>query len=227
MSDFMRAFISAIALLLTVSLCHAEPKCGDAAVLELFAEAIKCQEVAPCAGEVIRGTSRDLAKMSDAELRRGTLRTAFEKPLPNLRAQPYFVQLANFTADLDSSVMIGWRDAFRTMKASATAVDYDPSRRRYTCQGRFSFDPALLSEAIRRFSLWLTLAEPTTMKLVLTKMAEGQDPTPILAGKAKRAERYVARCFNTNRVFYVQPERESKLIVNLDKSTMVPGCRAS
>ena len=66
----------------------------------------------------------------------------------------------NLTAGLNSSLLIGWRDAFPTVKASATAPNCDPSLKRYTCQGRFSFEPSLLSEAARRYSLVLALREP-------------------------------------------------------------------
>lgn len=50
----------------------------------MYAEAIKCQEIIPCAHDVTNGTSRDLAKMSKSELQQRALRSAFEKIPPNL-----------------------------------------------------------------------------------------------------------------------------------------------
>ncbi|MDP3859802.1 MAG: hypothetical protein Q8Q73_18740, partial [Stagnimonas sp.] len=111
MSHFMRAFFSAFALLPTLSLCQAEPKCGDAAVLESYAEAIKCGEIANCAGDEIGGTSRDLAKMSDTKLQQKVLRITASKELPHSD------EMVAFVAGIASSSLIGWRDAFSTMKA--------------------------------------------------------------------------------------------------------------
>jgi len=59
---FIEAFLGTIVLLLTLSICRAAPKWGNAAVFESYAEIIKCQEILSCAGSAINGTSRDLAK---------------------------------------------------------------------------------------------------------------------------------------------------------------------
>lgn len=49
----MRALVGMIVLPLTLSICRAESKCGDAAVLESYAEIIKCQEILSCADSEI------------------------------------------------------------------------------------------------------------------------------------------------------------------------------
>ena len=224
LGHFVRALLSAIILLLTISLCQAEPKCSDPAVLEAYAEIIKCKEILQCAGNPIRGTSRDLAKMSDAELRQRALKSAFDVLSPNLKTNPALVKLANFTAGLKSSLLIGWRDAFRSMKVSATTIAYDPGLRRYSCQGRFSFDPSLLSEAMRRNMLALELRKPKKIESVFFQLAANQDPMLLLAESAKRTEG-AEKCINTNRIFYLQPTGESRFVVALDQNAIAPGCR--
>lgn len=184
MSHFVRAFSSTIALILTISFCQAEPKCDDAAVLESYAETIKCEEIASCATGVISGTSRDFAKMSDAELQQRAFENVARKVSQTSKSQPFLYGVANFIAGLEASMMIGWRNVFPTMKTGATAVGY------------------------------------------AAKLAEGRDPTPMLAGMAKPAEMSISKCFNTKRVFHLQLTSGSRFIVNLDRSTMVPGCRS-
>lgn len=224
MSYLTRGLFGAIVLLLTLSICRAEPKCGDLAVLEAYAEIIKCREILSCADRPIKGGSRDLAKMSDAELRRGTLAIAFNNSPPNPKIPPDIVKMINFTAGLDASMLIGWRDAFRTMKVSATLVNYDPKLKRYTCQGRSSFDPPLLSEAIRRYMSALALHEPRTRGTVLAILAANRDPAVLLA-EAVKDIKGLERCFNTSRIFHLQPTSESNFTVKLDQNAIAPGCR--
>jgi hypothetical protein len=224
LSHFVRAFFSAVALLLTLSFCRAEPNCDDAAVLELYAEAVKCQEIAHCAGDVINGTSRDLAKMSDAELQQRSLRSVFNNARQTSRDLPHFDKWVTFTAGVMSSSLIAWRDAFPTMKASAAPVDYDPDLRRHTCHGRFGFDPPLLSEAIRRYSRLIALVEPKTEMLVSKMIAQNENPESTLKEMAKSTEAKLAKCFNTNRIFYLQSTTANEFSLKLDKNKVAPGC---
>ena len=162
--------------------------------------------------------------MSDAELRRGTLAIAFNDSPPNPKIPPHLVKMINFTAGLNSSMLIGWRDAFRTMKVSATLVNYDPNLRRYTCQGRSSFDPPLLSEAIRRYMSALALRDPRISGAVSAILAANRDPAVLLA-EAVKDIKGLERCFNTSRIFHLQPISESNFTVKLDRNTIPPGCQ--
>lgn len=215
----------AIAFLVSIAPARAEPTCNDPAVIDAFLETIKCQELLRCAtDEIVRGTSKELSKLSDEELRQRALTSMNAGTPAQTKAAAWsrgFTELAAATA---AESHIGWRNAFSSMKANATPIDYDPSRKRYVCQGYFTFDKTLLTEALIRYSRLAALSNETVIKAITFKLSENQDPNPILRSAAISMQLKLQRCLNENRTFYVQPTTGNAFIVGLDQNALVPGC---
>lgn len=194
-------------------------------MLDAFLETIKCQELLRCAtDEIVRGTSKELSKLSDQELRQRALASMDASAPAQTKAAAWsrgFIELAAATA---AESHIGWRDAFLSMKATANPIDYDPARKRFVCQGHFTFDQTLLIDALKRYSRLTALNNETILKAIVLKISANEDPNPILRGAAISIQLKLQRCLNENRTFYVQPTTGGAFIVGLDQNALVQGC---
>jgi hypothetical protein len=190
-------FLAFAAILGTISCSRADSKCSDPAVLAVYSEVMKCQVFSRCsASDPYANSSKELDGLSEDEVKSRVYKKFLrDTAQTDARNYPNREGVGRFISTIGASTLIGWRDAFRTMKVGATPIDYDPNRRRYTCRGQISFsDTALLHEALRRQSLSTAAQYDKMLLLIVSQIGANGDPTPILRGMAKPIEMNLDNC---------------------------------
>lgn len=213
-------------LVLGGDVSRAEVRCDDPPVLAVVADVFKCQELVTCAGDSwgALNSAKAIETASDEVISR-EVESGMATTLRNYQkiGTPAATEFGKSVVQATQNMVSALRDFFPSIQVSAKAIDYEPNRRRYTCQANFRFNDAKFQQYAKYQGLMVALANQTMVMIIQARLSDGNDPR-LIVNRQAQINAAQLNCLSRTRTYSLQPTIGQEFIVTFDNATYGSRC---